>query len=75
MGDILIEHQDRFPPGVRENLGRLAEISKTLRKDRELAFSGDIDFITTEEYGPEEGREALEGARFVVDVARRLIRL
>ncbi|MBI3393700.1 MAG: HEPN domain-containing protein [Nitrospirae bacterium] len=73
VGDILLEHHDRFPPGVREHLERMASISKDLRKERELAFYGDIDFIPTEEYTAEHGEEARDGARFVVDAARRLI--
>ena len=51
---------------------RLAGISAWLRKEREFAFDGDIDFIPTEQYSPDQGERALNDARFVVDVVGRL---
>lgn len=55
-------------------LERLAVISKKLRKEREFAFYGDIDFIPTEEYTDADAKQALEDARLVVDSASRLIK-
>jgi HEPN domain-containing protein len=43
VGGLLREHRDRFPEEVRSVLDDLAHISKRLRKERELAFYGDID--------------------------------
>ena len=51
----------------------LAEISKELRKDRELAFYGDVDFIPTEEYSIDEAKRAREGAARVLEIARLVI--
>ena len=59
---------------VAREIGRIAEISKRLRKEREPSFYGDIDFIPTEEYRLEDAREALEGANFIVEIARQVIR-
>jgi len=73
VGRFLFEHQSRFPEGIRERLAHLADISKSLRKDRELAFSGDIDFIPTEEYSIMEAQQAYDGAKIVLDVATRAI--
>jgi hypothetical protein len=44
-----------------------------LRKERELAFYGDIDFIPTEEYTTQDARKAIKDARFVVATAKTLI--
>jgi HEPN domain-containing protein len=55
VGGLLLEHAARFPAGLRERLPRAAEISKSLRRERELAFYGDIDFIPTEEYTEAHG--------------------
>ena len=49
VGGIILEHLDRFPSGLHADLKKSAVISKRLRKERELAFYGDIDFIPTEE--------------------------
>ena len=48
VGGLLIEHETKFHDDVRARLARAAEISKRLRRERELAFYGDIDFIPTE---------------------------
>jgi len=73
VGGLLLEHKDKFSPHISRHLERLAAISKKLRKERELAFYGDIDFIPTEEYTDEDASEAIEDARFVVDTAKNLI--
>ena len=44
-----------------------------MRKERELAFYGDIDFIPTEEYNIGDARQAIRDSNFVVNLARKLI--
>ena len=73
VGSILREHSGRFPEPAAAEVDRLAAISAALRKDRELSFYGDIDFIPTEHYTEEDARRALAGARRVVDVAATVI--
>jgi HEPN domain-containing protein len=73
VGKFLLEHQSRFHEDIRERLIHLAGISKSLRKDLELAFYGDIDFIPTEEYSITEAQQAYDGAKIVLDVATRAI--
>jgi len=74
VGGLLVEHRDKYREEVAREIGRIAEISKRLRKEREPSFYGDIDFIPTEEYRPEDAREAIEGANFIVEIARKVIR-
>jgi len=50
----------------------LAEVSKWLRKERELAF-GDVDSIPTAEYGPAEAHRAIQGALKTVAAAERAL--
>ena len=71
VGGLLLEHGDRFNTTITQELGRAAGISKRLRKERELAFSGDIDFIPTEEYTEEDARQAIEEAKWVVKLAKK----
>lgn len=73
VGKLLLEHRGRFPEDVAGELERVRAISKRLRRERELSFYGDLDFIPTEEYTEVDGRQATEDARLVVDVARRAI--
>jgi HEPN domain-containing protein len=73
VGGLLVEHGAKFASGVREQLPRAATISKRLRRERELAFYGDIDFIPTEEYSASDGAQAYEDAAWVVALAGEVI--
>jgi len=73
VGGLLLEHKEKFPKNIAKNFKRLAEISKRLRKERELAFYGDIDFIPTEEYTEDDAKGAIRDTRFIVDTAKKLI--
>lgn len=72
VGSLLLEHGDRFDAAITKDLKRAADISKRLRRERELAFYGDIDFIPTEEYSEEDARQAIEEAKWVVALAKQL---
>jgi HEPN domain-containing protein len=69
---ILLEHKDRFPGEIRKALGEVTKVSKRLRKERELSFYGDIDFIPTEEYTEEDARQFMKETAFVVETALKL---
>ncbi len=74
VGGLLIEHSDMLGMFSKEEIERLALISKRLRKERELSFYGDIDFIPTEEYSTDDAKEAMEGAEAALASAQRLIK-
>jgi len=74
VGPILAENRDLLPETIQGALTRLQEISKRLRREREFAFYGDIDFIPTEEYTRQDAMQAIEDARFVLDNATFLIK-
>jgi hypothetical protein len=65
VGGHLLAHQQRFPPGIDATLPRLAEISARLRKEREFAFYGDVDFIPTDQYSRTDAEVARADAAFV----------
>lgn len=73
VGRLLLEYRDSLPADVGNRVEELAAISKWLRKEREFAFYGDIDFIPTEEYSREDANRARTDAAIVVDAARRVI--
>jgi len=71
VGSLLLEHKNKYSKDIILHLEKIADISKRLRKERELAFYGDIDFIPTEEYKRKDGQEALKNAKFVVSIAQK----
>ncbi len=73
VGGLLVEHESKFSRDVRERLPRAAAISKRLRRERELAFYGDIDFIPTEEYSAADSGRAYDEAAWVVALAGEVI--
>ncbi len=66
---VLVENASRLPERVRRRLDDLVRISRGLRRDRELAFYGSEDLTPSQFYGPDDAREAFEGARLVYEVA------
>lgn len=73
VGPVLKEYRSRFPSQADRHVERLAEISAWLRKEREFALYGDIDFIPTEQYSLEDAQRAIDDARFVVSIAQSVI--
>ncbi|MEA2625835.1 MAG: hypothetical protein QOD06_1880 [Candidatus Binatota bacterium] len=65
VGAIVVRERERLPPDVRADAERMAEISKGLRKDREIAFYGAEDLVPSEFYGREDAEKALEDARWL----------
>ncbi len=61
---ILVSEQKRLPKDLK--IERLAEISKELRRDREISFYGSEDLTPSDFYDKKDASKALEGARFVV---------
>ena len=70
VSDVLLAERERLPAAVRESLEELTEVSRQLRRDRELAFYGAEDLTPTGFYSREDARRAQEGARTVVRVVR-----
>jgi len=73
VSSLILEYRERFPESVGKEAGRLAEISTYLRKEREISFYGDIDFIPTEEYSRDDALKAIDDAKFAVKMAEQVI--
>jgi len=73
VGPVLIENAHLFPEDVRPELPGIAESSASLRRDRELSFYGDVDFVPTREYGDEEAQAAIAAADRAVRFASMVI--
>jgi HEPN domain-containing protein len=57
------ENINVFPEKIKENLPKIKQISRSLRKERELAFYGLIDWIPSEEYTIEDAERAITWAK------------
>jgi len=67
VGALLREYAERF---AGADVERWASVSRHLRKDRELSFYGDLDFLPTEEYARADAEQALADADEVVAAVR-----
>ena len=65
---IIKANLHKMPAIVKENVERICEISKRLRRERELAFYGEEYFIPEEEFDQEDARRAIEDARYIVKI-------
>lgn len=73
VGGMLKEHAERFPTISAEAMERLVRVSAWLRKEREFAFYGDVDFLPTEQYDASTGTRAMQDAQFAVEIAGQVI--
>jgi len=71
VGDVLKAERSRMPSGLASEVDQLAAASRTLRRDRELAFYGAEDLTPSDFYGEDDAKEARAAARLVVDRVRR----
>jgi HEPN domain-containing protein len=56
-------HKDRIPEPACNSLGALVQASKSLRRDRELAFYGSEDLTPSEFYSQSDAETAMAYAR------------
>jgi HEPN domain-containing protein len=73
VGPILVETVRAFPEPFATAIPRLAEISRWLRRERELAFYGDIDLVPTESYQEEDAVRATADALEVYAAVEHLM--
>ena len=70
VADVLLAERDRLPAALETHVERLASISRTLRRDRELAFYGAEDLTPSSFYRESDAVIARDSARDVVAVVR-----
>jgi len=67
---VLEAERDRLPAAIRTELETLTEISRGLRRDRELAFYGAEDLTPSGFYSKSDADRARDGARRTVELVR-----
>jgi HEPN domain-containing protein len=66
VSDVLLEHRDRLPRPLQDEVERIAAMSRELRRDRELAFYGAEDLTPSDFYSESDAVRARDGASLVV---------
>ena len=66
VSDVLLAERSRMPEELADELENLTEISRTLRRDRELAFYGAEDLTPSGFYSKADATEARRGAQTTV---------
>jgi HEPN domain-containing protein len=70
VGAVMQSQQERLPAAVVPSLETLVKASARLRKEREMAFYGEIDLIPGKSYDREQALAAIGAADSVLAVLR-----
>jgi HEPN domain-containing protein len=70
VADVLVAERGRLPPALATHVDRLADVSRALRRDRELAFYGAEDLTPSAFYRESDAVLARDYARDVVATVR-----
>jgi hypothetical protein len=70
VADVLLAERNRLPAALAGEVSDLAEASRNLRRDRELAFYGAEDLTPSDFYKRRDADEARQAARMVVRFVR-----
>ena len=73
VSELIEENRALLPADLRRELDAITEVSRRLRRDRELAFYGSEDLTPSEFYKQSDAREAFAGARLVAVAVERAI--
>lgn len=70
VSEVLLAERGRLPEVLAEEADALAAISRSLRRDRELAFYGAEDLTPSGFYSRDDGEQARDGARRTVELVQ-----
>ena len=68
VSDVLLAERERLPDALRPEVDRLADFSRQLRRDRELAFYGAEDLTPSGFYTKADADRARSSARITVQL-------
>jgi HEPN domain-containing protein len=72
VGNVLIQYQSLFPQLSPEEISKLVQISKALRKEREISFYGDEELLPSENYTNIESNKALIEVTIVMNLVKKV---
>lgn len=68
---VLEESATKLPKAIQPHVKRLSQISRSMRRDRELAYYGSEDLTPSEFYHQEDADEAFEDAKWVFSICNK----
>lgn len=74
VSDVLSNEISRFPEELQAQVPELSKISRSLRRDRELAFYGSEDLTPSEFYKEDDAKIAFEQAKALVAAVLPFVR-
>jgi len=74
VGQILRLESERLPESIRPHIEELVAISRSLRRDRELAFYGSEDLTPSDFYQKSDADTARAGSRRVVEAVTNAVK-
>jgi HEPN domain-containing protein len=75
VSEVLLAQKNLLPPLIQDEVDALAEISKELRRDRELAFYGTEDLTPGDFYSRKDAEKAKAQAQRVVLLVQKSVGL
>jgi len=70
VGKYISNNLELFSEKIKQNIDRISNISRELRKEREISFYGMEDWIPLEEYTQEDANRAIEWAEYIYKVVK-----
>ena len=70
---VIEDNKERIPNKLKSSIPKITEISKQLRRDRELAFYGSEDLTPTDFYKLKDAKLAFESASWVHKVVSEVV--
>ena len=71
VSDVLNAERAKLPKEIQIHLPRVTQISKSLRRDRELAFYGAMDVTPSQFYSKADAETAFADARWIHELVLR----
>ena len=75
VSQILKDNEARLSSNIKKHVEKLAEISREMRRDRELSFYGSEDLTPSEFYKESDAKKAKENASWLVQVVCDAVKL
>lgn len=68
---VLEEAATKLPKSIQPHVKKLSQISRSMRRDRELSYYGSEDLTPSEFYHKEDAEEAFDDAKWVFSVCNK----
>lgn len=71
VSSVLEEFSTKLPKKIQAHIARLCQVSRSMRRDRELSYYGSEDLTPSEFYNNEDAKEAFDDAKWVFSICKK----